>query len=151
MGVEIEHKFLVDKEKWERLEKPKGIYIRQGYLSDDVNCTVRVRETDRGGFITIKGQSEGVVRAEFEYPIPKTDAKQMLDTLAKTELAKTRYRIPIGKHTWEVDVFHDANEGLVLAEIELEASDEAFNLPDWIAQDVSDDPKYYNSALARNR
>jgi adenylate cyclase len=151
MGVEIERKFLVDQEKWESLEKPNGTYIRQGYLSDEIACTVRVRETDTEGFITIKGKSEGLVRTEFEYPIPKSDAKQMLDTLAKTQLAKTRHRILFGNHTWEVDVFHDANEGLILAEIELESSDEEFNLPAWVEQEVSENPKYYNSVLARNK
>lgn len=150
MGVEIERKFLVNKEKWENFEKLGGTYLRQGYLSDDVGCTVRVRETDIQGFLTIKGKSEGIARAEFEYSIPKADAKQMLDTLAKTQLSKTRYEITVRDHIWEVDVFHDANEGLILAEIELESIAETFELPDWIEKEVSGDPKYYNSSLAKN-
>lgn len=150
MAVEIERKFLVTKEKWEALEQPKGVYLRQGYLNDSAGCTVRVRETETEGFLTIKGKSEGISRAEFEYPIPKADAKQMLDTLAKTQLSKTRHEIVAGSHTWEVDVFHGANEGLILAEIELESENETFELPDWIDKDVSDDPKYYNSVLAKN-
>jgi adenylate cyclase len=150
MGIEIERKFLVSKEKWEGLEKPRGVYLRQGYLNDSTGCTVRVRETETEGYLTIKGKSVGLVRAEFEYPIPKADAKQMLDTLAKTQLSKTRYEIIVGQHTWEVDVFHDANEGLILAEIELESADEMFELPNWIEKEVSNDPRYYNSALAKN-
>jgi adenylate cyclase len=150
MGIEIERKFLVSKEKWEGLEKPRGVYLRQGYLNDSAGCTVRVRETETEGYLTIKGKSVGLVRAEFEYPIPKADAKQMLDTLAKTQLSKTRYEIIVGQHTWEVDVFHDANEGLILAEIELESADEMFELPNWIEKEVSNDPRYYNSALAKN-
>jgi adenylate cyclase len=150
MGVEIERKFLVNKEKWQSLEKPKGVYMRQGYLNDGVNCTVRVRETETEGFLTIKGRSEGIARAEFEYAIPKADAWQMLETLAKTQLEKTRYKIMVGQHIWEVDIFHGANDGLILAEIELEYSDEAFELPNWVEKEVSDDPRYYNSNLAKN-
>jgi adenylate cyclase len=149
MSIEIERKFLVNKEKWESLEKPKGAYIRQGYLTDATNCTVRVRETDSEGFLTIKGKSEGVARAEFEYAIPKAEARQMLETLAQTQLEKTRYKMMVGQHTWEVDVFHGANDGLVLAEIELEALDETFELPDWVDKEVSDDPRYFNSRLAQ--
>jgi adenylate cyclase len=150
MGVEIERKFLVNSEKWQALEKPKGDYLRQGYLSDDIDCTVRVRETNNEGFLTIKGRSEGIARAEYEYPIPKGDAKQMLDTLAKTQLAKTRHKIIIGKHTWDVDVFHGTNDGLILAEVELESVDDKIELPDWLEKEVSDDPKYFNSSLAKN-
>jgi adenylate cyclase len=111
---------------------------------------VRVRETNDGGFLTIKGRSKGIARAEYEYPIPKADAKQMLDTLAKTQLAKTRYKIIIGKHTWDVDVFHGTNDGLILAEVELESVDDKIELPDWLEKEVSDDPRYFNSSLAKN-
>lgn len=149
MGVEIERKFLVNTEKWQALEKPTGDYIRQGYLSDDVDCTVRVRETGGGGFLTVKGRTEGTARAEYEYPIPKADAKQMLDTLAKTQLAKTRYKIIVDGHIWDIDVFHDANEGLILAEIELESSHDNVELPHWLEKEVSDNPKYFNSSLAK--
>jgi adenylate cyclase len=151
MAVEIERKFLVNKEKWERLEKPEGIYLRQGYLNDSTGCTVRVRETATEGFLTIKGKSEGIARAEYEYAIPKADAREMLDTLAKTQLEKTRYKIVVAQHIWEVDVFHGANTGLVLAEIELESIDETFELPNWVDKEVSGDPRYFNSVLARNR
>jgi adenylate cyclase len=152
MGDEIERKFLVNAEKWYSLEKPKGEYLRQGYLSDDIDCTVRVRETGNGGLLTIKGRSEGIARAEYEYPIPKADAKHMLDSLAKTHLAKThlaktRYKIVVGKHTWDVDVFHEANEGLILAE--LESIDDDVELPNWLEQEVSGDPRYFNSSLAK--
>jgi adenylate cyclase len=149
MGIEVERKFLVNKEKWQSLEKPNGMYLRQGYLNDAANCTVRARETETEGFLTIKGRSEGMSRAEFEYAIPKEDAKQMLETLAKTQLEKTRYKIIVGKHTWEVDMFHGANDGLILAEIELGSSDEAFELPHWVDKEVSDDTRYFNSNLAR--
>jgi adenylate cyclase len=149
MGVEIERKFLVKANLWELLEKPKGNYLRQGYLSDDADCTVRVRETDKEGFLTIKGRSAGIARAEYEYPIAKTDARQMMDVLAKTQLAKTRYQIAFAGHTWDVDEFHGLNEGLIVAEIELAHPNEAFEIPEWIDKEVSDDPRYFNSNLAR--
>jgi CYTH domain-containing protein len=150
MALEIERKYLVDHKKWNELEKPAGKYYRQGYLSTDENKTVRIRLSDAEAYLTIKGKSIGATRSEFEYKIHLDDAKQMLDTLSESELSKTRYKIHYKGKLWEVDVFHDANEGLIIAEIELESEDEKFELPDWVLKEVTDDAKYYNSNLTLN-
>lgn len=150
MPIEIERKFLVHQEKWEALEKPLGNHFRQGYLLTDPQKTIRVRETSEKGFITIKGISVGASRAEYEYEIPKLEAKELLDQFAISELSKVRYEIPFESHIWEVDEFFGDNEGLVVTEIELTSENEKFNLPDWIADEVTEDDRYYNSNLTLN-
>ncbi|MDI3320633.1 CYTH domain-containing protein [Pinibacter soli] len=150
MPLEIERKYLVDHQKWNSLEKPAGKRYRQGYLSTDENKTIRIRTTGAEAYLTIKGKSKGATRSEFEYEIPLAEATQMLDTLSESELSKTRYEIHYMGKLWEVDVFHDANAGLIVAEIELDNEDEKFELPDWILQEVTDDAKYYNSNLTSN-
>jgi len=150
MGTETERKFLVDHEKWRTLKKPKGVRYRQGYLADDKELTLRIRIAGKQGFITIKGESTGISRSEFEYKIPAKDATQLLSGFALSELKKTRYRIRYSGKLWEVDEFADKNEGLIMAEIELENEDEPFEKPDWITQEVSDDKRYYNSYLAKH-
>lgn len=147
MPLEIERKFLVDHKKWNELDKPAGKLYRQGYISTNENKTVRVRLTEGEAFLTIKGKSTGATRSEFEYKIPVEDAAQLLNTLAESELSKTRYEIYYKDKLWEVDVFHQANDGLIVAEIELESEDEKFDLPDWVLQEVTDEAKYYNSNL----
>ena len=147
MGQEIERKFLVDKVKWEALEKPKGLEIRQGYLNKNPENTVRVRTKDVKGFITIKGLEVNGVRPEFEYEIPFTEALEMLDLFCPKVLHKTRYEIEVDTHTWEVDVFHSPNSGLLLAEIELNAIEESFTLPDWVGEEVTGEPAYYNANM----
>jgi len=150
MPLEIERKYLVDHQKWNALDKPAGKFYRQGYLSTDANKTIRIRVTDAEAYLTIKGKSTGATRQEFEYEIPLTDAEQMLNSLSESELSKTRYEIHYEGKLWEVDVFYDANDGLIVAEIELESEDEKFELPDWVLQEVTDDAKYYNSNLTLN-
>ncbi|MDH7460692.1 CYTH domain-containing protein [Chitinophagaceae bacterium 26-R-25] len=150
MPLEIERKYLVDHKKWNALDKPAGKFYRQGYLSTDENKTVRIRVADSEAYLTIKGKSTGATRQEFEYEIPLTDAQQMLDSLSESELSKTRYRVHYKGKLWEVDVFHDANDGLIVAEIELKSEDEQFELPDWVLQEVTDDARYYNSNLTLN-
>lgn len=150
MPIEIERKYLVDHPKWNELNKPAGKFYRQGYLSTDENKTIRIRVTDVEAFLTIKGKSTGATRQEFEYEIPLTEAKQMLDSLSESELSKTRYNIHYKGKLWEVDVFHEANDGLIVAEIELESEDEKYELPDWVLQEVTDQAKYYNSNLTLN-
>lgn len=146
MSKEIERKFLVSSDHWRALGV--ATLFRQGYLSVSKERTVRVREVDGQGFITIKGISTGISRVEFEYEIPLLDAHEMLDTLCiKPLIEKRRYRIPCGKHVWEVDEFLGENQGLVVAEIELEDAAEIFALPDWIGAEVSDDARYFNSNL----
>ena len=150
MGIEIERKFLVKKEKWNELEKPRGENFRQGYLLTDPKKTIRVRQTSDKGFLTIKGISVGATRAEYEYEIPFEEAQELLDQFAVSELSKIRYKISVDHHIWEVDVFLGENEGLIVAEIELKTEDESFKIPDWIAQEVTAEEKYFNSNLTLN-
>jgi adenylate cyclase len=150
MGVEIERKFLVDKTKWQQVVKPTGTHYRQGYLLDDAKRTIRVRTTDKHGFLTIKGITTGITRKEYEYKIPVEDGIEMLDAFAESEVEKIRYNIAFEGKLWEVDEFHGDNEGLLMAEIELQHEDETFTKPEWITTEVSDDGRYYNSNLSKN-
>lgn len=147
MGVEIERKFLVNNALWNKLEKPEGDFYRQGYLLTDPKKTIRVRQTSDKGFLTIKGISVGATRAEYEYEIPFAEAKELLDHFAVAELSKIRYKISIDNHIWEIDVFSGKNEGLIVAEIELKSEDEKYGIPNWIAEEVTGEEKYYNSNL----
>jgi len=146
MGEEIERKFLVIGDSWR--DVAEGTPYRQGFLSTEPERTVRVRVAGSRGSITIKGKTVGARRAEFEYEIPVSDAQNMLDTLCKRPLIeKVRYALPIGRHIWEIDVFEGENAGLVVAEIELGSEDEAFDKPEWAGDEVTDDPRYFNSNL----
>ena len=147
MGIEIERKFLVNHDQWELLVTPAGEFYRQGYLLTDPQKTIRVRQTSDKGFLTIKGISVGATRAEYEYEIPFEEAKELLDQFAVAELSKVRYKIAIENHIWEVDVFSGKNQGLIVAEIELESENEKFVLPTWIDREVTGEEKYYNSNL----
>lgn len=147
MATEIERKFLLRDTGF--LQNLSGERICQGYLSDAVDATVRVRLIGDQGFLTIKGRSHGISRSEFEYPIPAVDAEQLLAMCGASRIDKTRYRIPHGGHLWEVDVFSGANEGLVVAEIELAGEEEVFARPDWLGEEVSHDSRYFNSQLSR--
>lgn len=149
MGVEIERKFLVTGEAWRALGTPT--LLRQGYLSLDPERTVRVRIDGADGTLTIKGKSRGATRGEWEYPIPVQEAAELLDTLCQQPLVeKIRHRITQGPHTWEVDEFLGANAGLVVAEIELASEEDAFDKPDWVGPEVTDDTRYFNSNLIRH-
>ncbi len=147
MGKEIERKFLINQQKWDSLIKPAGKQFRQGYLLTDKDKTVRVRATETKGFLTIKGQTVGASRLEYEYEIPLSEAVELLDHFSQAELSKTRYEIVFEGKIWEVDVFSGRNEGLIVAEIELESETETFSLPDWISHEVTEEEKYYNSNL----
>lgn len=148
MGVEIERKFLVDHKKWALLDKPDGNYLKQGYIVNEIQKVVRVRVTDQQAYITLKGAPSGITRSEYEYSIPVKDAFELLDQFAGACIEKTRYVIMFDGKTWEVDVFSGNNDGLVIAEIELEHEDEQFKLPHWVAQEVTGQEKYYNSNLS---
>ena len=148
MGVEIERKFLVDKQAWEMLEKPAGEMYRQGYLLTDPAKTIRVRQTPDKGFLTIKGISVGATRAEYEYEIPFDEAGELLNFFASNCLSKVRYKVTVGNHLWEIDEFLEENAGLLIAEIELNDESELFQLPVWAAEEVTGEAKYYNSKLA---
>lgn len=148
MPLEIERKYLVNKEKWNEADKPKGQFFRQGYLLIDPNKTIRVRVTDTKSFLTIKGLSVGATRPEFEYEIPKDEAEQLLDMFATSDLTKIRYKVLFNEKLWEIDEFLGENEGLIVAEIELEREEESFDLPAWLEKEVTGDDKYYNSNLS---
>ena len=147
MAKEIERKFLVAHQAWRESVNTIHVY-RQGYLSYDSERTVRVRATEVTGYLTIKGITEGLTRDEFEYEIPLADALALLQLCERPAVEKKRYIVPNGAHVWEVDVFEGVNEGLVVAEIELGSEDEAFDKPNWLGNEVSDDRKYSNSALS---
>ena len=148
MGKEIERKFLVKGDKWRSLGK--GVLYRQGYIPTSGKETVRVRIVGDTGYLTIKGATVGKARMEFEYPIPLQDAEEMLDHLCTFPLIeKKRYKIKQGDLVWEVDEFSGENEGLIIAEVELETENQTITLPDWIDREVSD-PKYYNANLAKH-
>ncbi len=150
MGVEIERKFLVKNDAWRTVVEAE-FPITQGYLASDARITVRVRVKGDSAYLTIKGPTSGFGRSEYEYPIPLEDAQSMLRELAVSALVeKTRYRVRCGAHVWDLDVFAGENAGLVMAEIELEGEDEAFEQPDWAGQEVTGDTRYYNASLARH-
>ena len=149
MGVEIERKFLLVGDAWRKLGEP--VLLRQGYLSSHPDRTVRVRIEGDQGTMTIKGRSVGASRGEWEYPIPLLDANELLDRLCEQPIIeKYLRRIPVGGHVWEVDEFLGANQGLVVAEIELDSEGQQFDKPEWIGAEVTDDPRYFNSSLIRN-
>lgn len=148
MGQEIERKFLVKDGSW---RSGAGTMIRQGYLRNEIEGTVRVRTKGERGFLTIKGRSEGISRLEFEYEIPVEDADQILDELCRKPLIeKIRYEIGLGGFIWEIDEFLGENAGLVVAEIELEAENQVFPKPDWLGKEVSGDFRYQNASLVLN-
>ncbi|MGI9335667.1 MAG: CYTH domain-containing protein [Gammaproteobacteria bacterium] len=150
MTVEIERKFLVTGEDWRARSGP-GCDLRQGYLTTNAECTVRVRISGNEAWLTVKGATSGISRREFEYAIPLADAEAMLEVLCPGGLVeKTRHKVQHGSHEWEVDVFAGANAGLVLAEVELSAENEPFDRPPWVAREVSHDARYFNAELLRH-
>ncbi|BCX82041.1 adenylate cyclase [Methylomarinovum caldicuralii] len=150
MALEIERKFLVRDDRWRALVSRQS-RIRQGYLNQAKNCSVRVRSADGHGWLNIKSVTIGARRHEYEYEIPWQDAEEMLDTLCRPPLIeKTRYFVEHQGHLWEIDVFEGDNAGLVVAEIELNHPHEPFVKPPWIGREVTEDPRYYNTCLAQN-
>ena len=153
MPVEIERKFLL-------IDKPPavaGVEMVQGYLCKDADRTIRVRlERDEGGakegraVLTVKGKPIGLTRPEYEYSIPIDEAQELMELCVGSLVEKTRYRHRVGRHIWEVDVFHGENEGLVVAEIELSDEAELFEKPDWVGAEVSSESRYANSKLSIN-
>ena len=145
--VEIERKFLVDTKKWQ--PSGSGKKIKQGYLSVDPERVVRVRISGQEAFLTIKGKAEGISRTEMEYKIPLNDAEILLAMCTGFPVKKTRYVEVIENNRWEIDVFEGENQGLVMAEIELECEKQVFGLPAWIECEVSEDPRYFNAFLSQ--
>ena len=147
MPTEIEKKFLVKDKTYKQMTT--GVHFRQGYLNRDKERTVRVRVAGENAFLTIKGITRGIERLEFEYPISMIEANEMIDLLCeKPIIEKYRYSFYSDGHEWEVDEFLGENEGLVIAEVELDTSDELVNLPAWIGEEVTGDTRYYNSMLS---
>ncbi|MCH2224932.1 MAG: CYTH domain-containing protein [Crocinitomicaceae bacterium] len=144
---EIEYKFLVNKEQWDSLDKPEPTLIVQGFLSKSEDLVVRIRIKGNNGFLTLKGATKGITRTEFEYEIPLNDAEAILAEFTEKSIRKHRYLIEYEGKTWEVDVFHDKLEGLILAELEVASIDETFLKPSWVTKNVSEDPNYYNAVL----
>lgn len=147
MPLEIERKFLVIKEKM--IIGVRGEYLCQGYLTDDPARTVRIRIAGEHAFLTIKGPGSGISRSEFEYPIPVSEGREMLKMAIFPPVEKTRYKIQHEGLLWELDIFHGSNEGLLLAEVELQSEDQKITLPPWAGREVSGDPRYFNSYLAK--
>ncbi len=146
MGTEIERKFLLKNDAWRSLAR--GTRYRQGYLNSTKERTVRVRTIENSGYLTIKGPNERATRVEYEYGIPESDATAMLDDLCeKPIIEKDRYKIELGGLVWEVDEFFGENTGLIVVEVELESEDQDFEKPEWIGDEVTGEPKYYNASL----
>ncbi len=156
MAKEIEHKYLVVGQRWKQMST-HAMCITQGYLCRDPERTVRVRLIEPAdsrkvsscprAVITIKGKNHGATRLEMEYEIPADDARQLLALCPPPLISKTRHIIPFDGYKWEVDQFHGHLEGLVMAEIELPTADARYTLPPFVAQNVTNDPRYYNSNL----
>ncbi|MCX8677140.1 MULTISPECIES: CYTH domain-containing protein [unclassified Apibacter] len=150
MGQEIERKYLITGEF--KSKAIKSLQIKQGYLSSIPERTVRVRIQDNQGFLTIKGSNKknSISRFEWEKKITKEEANELIQLCEVGIIDKKRYIVPFGNKIIEVDEFYGENEGLILAEIELDDEDETIEKPDWLGKEVTDDPRYYNSMLKKN-
>ncbi len=148
MGTEIERKFLVNGDAWR--DGARRLPCAQGYLLTGPPVSVRVRVIGDEGRLTVKTDKTGITRGEFEYAIPVDDAQELLSTACNAVVEKTRYILDHAGMTWEVDEFHGENEGLVVAEIELESENQAFDTPPWLGEEVSHDRRYLNSSLSKH-
>ncbi len=149
MPKEIERKFLVKNDNW-RSGDP-GVYIRQGYLHIGSGRSVRIRLAGKSAFLTVKGRLKGIIRNEYEYGIPLQDGEEMLTGLCiQPVISKHRYKIWVGALEWVVDEFHGANQGLVMAEVELVHEYQALEIPEWAGKEVTTDSRYYNANLVGN-
>lgn len=152
MSVEIERKFLVPG-GWPAANDGSsatvGTRYRQAYLAEGDRWTVRVRIAGARARLTVKSTGSGMSRLEYEYEIPVAEAEEMIEGLGPAVIDKTRYVVSSQGRTWEVDVFHGPNEGLVLAEVELASEDDEVELPIWVAEEVTGDRRYYNASLAK--
>ncbi len=149
MAIEIERKFLVNSIPIKNIDISKR--IKQGYIINNKEKTLRIRQSDDDYTITIKGKTTGISRLEFEYPIPKKDADILFNHFCDGIIIhKTRHYVCHKNFTWEIDQFHDQNHGLIIAEIELKHENEQFELPNWVGNEITDDPKYYNMSLSTN-
>ena len=149
--IEIERKFLVKSEEFKAISFAKN-EISQGYLNSNPERTVRVRIKGNQGYLTIKGKGNetGMSRMEWEKEIPVDEAKMLLNLCESGVISKMRYEVKFGNHVYEIDEFFGENQGLVIAEIELQSEDEAFEKPDWLGKEVTNNEKYYNSFISKN-
>lgn len=148
MPKEIERKFLLKSDSWKSQFTSRKI-IKQGYLSTRKERTVRVRVLGEKGFLTIKGETVGMTRLEFEYEIPVHEANELLQLCEKPLIEKERFIVSKGKLNWEIDIFEGENKGLELAEVELENENQKIEIPDWVGEEVTFDNKYFNSNLIK--
>ncbi len=147
MAIEIERKYLLANENW-RKNADAGMPMMQGYMSSNDKSSVRIRVNGETAHLNIKSKTIGAQRSEYDYAIPLIDAMEMLESLCdKPLIEKTRYHVDYQGHEWEIDVFAGENAGLIVAELELSSVDQAFPLPDWVGQEVTEDPRYYNICL----
>jgi CYTH domain-containing protein len=147
MAKEIERKFLVREGSW---RNEKGTRYRQGYLSSVKERVVRVRTINDKGYLTIKGLTVGASRLEFEYEIPRQDTDLLLEICEKPLIEKIRFKVEEKGFVWEIDEFLGKNKGLIVAEVELESENQDFPKPDWVLDEVTGDPRYFNSNLIKN-
>ena len=151
MPQEIERKFLVKDTSYREMAYASS-QMKQGYICNTETTTVRVRISDGKGFLTIKGASNhsGLSRYEWEREIPLEDARHLMLLCEPGRIEKTRYLVRHGKHTLEIDEFHGENEGLVMAEVELDDVDEPFTPPSYLGREVTGDERYYNAYLSKH-
>jgi adenylate cyclase len=149
MATETERKFLVKGEF--RHLAVKETNILQRYLSVDPDKTIRLRICGGEAFLTIKGRSAGrsISRSEWEFPVELVDAEEIMKLCIPGKIVKTRYLVPYGDHTFEVDVFHESNDGIVVAEVELSSEDENFKIPPWLGEEITGRPEYYNANMIK--
>ncbi len=148
MAIEIEHKFLLANDNW-REHISRSVRYRQGYLSSQPTSSIRVRTSNDRAWLNIKTATIGTHRHEYEYEIPPADANEILDSLCKKPLIeKVRYFVTDNGNLWEIDEFEGENQGLIVAEIELDETGQTFSKPPWIGLEVTGDLRYYNNNLA---
>lgn len=148
MHIEIERKFLVIGTNWKK--NATSLACKQGYIYASAEKTIRIRIMADAGYITIKGETQGIGRKEFEYPIPLEDAHKLLyDMCDKPLIEKTRYLVNYQGFTWEIDAFEGDNKGLIIAEIELTDENQQFPTPPWLGKEVTNDSRYYNASLQK--
>jgi adenylate cyclase len=149
MAIEIERKFLVRDDSW-RASAEQASRIRQAYIANNDLVSIRVRLVDAArAVLTIKSAKRGLVRREFEYEIPVAEAEDLFELREGAAIEKTRYIVPVGGQVWEVDVFAGDNEGLILAELELEHAAQSIDRPAWLGREVTADKRFYNAVLTR--
>jgi len=149
MGKEIERKFIVKKDIWEKFQKPTPTFIRQGYLLISDQATIRVRYTETKGTMTIKGKQQGISRDEYEYEIPLDEAKEIFESHCPKTISKNRYKIPVESLIWEVDEYINNLSGLIIAEVELVHENQTIDvLPEWIGDEVTSNINFSNAYLA---